>query len=51
MSFWKMLLLDFNLDNDQILDEINESGKEWIRERIGADVRQLILDFYEKKDS
>ena len=47
-EFLEDVFLDFNLENDQILDEIDEEEKKWIRERIHADIRQFILGFYKE---
>ncbi|MBQ4801528.1 2'-5' RNA ligase [Aquimarina sp. MMG015] len=44
-EFLEDTLLDFNLDNNEILEGIDKAEQKWVIDRIRADIRQLIEDF------
>ncbi|WP_240337525.1 hypothetical protein [Aquimarina sp. AD1] len=44
-EFLEDTLLDFNLDNNGILEGMDTIEKKWVIDRIRGDIRQLISDF------
>ena len=41
-EFLEDILMDFNEDNEQILEDINPAQRQWIKDRLIADITQLI---------
>ena len=41
-EFLEDILMDFNEDNEQILEDINAAQQQWIKDRLMAEITQLI---------